>query len=106
MRRFVDRYVANHGADAAHLYVIPEYVLGRLKGEAMALSECRPNNHWLRDQATIVIGYVEAYAFFPEDEFPWGHVVEIISKMRRIIVRAEHLAAKAKADHHSVGQAA
>lgn len=91
MRRFLDRYLVGR-SDFVPLYAIPEYVLGRIKGEALALHASRPNNSWLRDQATIVIGYVEAYGFYRPDEYPWGHVVEILSKMRRIIARAERLA--------------
>lgn len=93
MQRFRERYVRN-SCDAGALYLCPAYVLERIKGEALALLASRPDSSWLRDQACVVVGYVEAFAFYQAGEFPWGHVTQRLSRMRRIIFRAEHLAKK------------
>lgn len=106
MRRFVDCYAHTSTAHRGRLYEMPEYVLGRIRGEALALSECRPDSRWLRDQATIILGYVEAFGFYADGEFPWGHVVAILSRMRTMIVSSERLAAKINEGHPSVRQAA
>lgn len=90
MTSFFQRYVRKSN-DAWVLNADPAYVLERLRGEAIALHAARPQNRWILDQACIVIGYVEAYHAYGENEFPWDHIVAKLCNIRRIIARAEHL---------------
>jgi hypothetical protein len=64
-----------------YLNRIPGYVLARMKGEALALHAALPES-WVSDQTSIVIGYIEAYDFYPEGEFPWGRVAYHLKRIR------------------------
>jgi hypothetical protein len=88
------RYFSQGRSHRTILNGISGYVLAQIKGEAMALHAARPENSWLADQACVVIGYVEAFQYYREGEFPWGHVAERLGRMRGVIARAEVLARK------------
>ncbi len=85
--QFRDLYLAGGG-----IWREPAYVLARVKGEALALSHSRPDSLWVQNQACVVLGYVELYGHYEEQEFPWGHVVEKLCGMRKMIQRGNHLA--------------
>jgi hypothetical protein len=81
------------------LLSIPAYQLARIRGEALAILECRPEARWLLNQCCVVVGYVEAFAYYDPGAFPWPYLVEKLRAMRRfvsdsLIVRAPRVQAK------------
>ncbi len=88
MERVTKYFSRDHWA-AGRLNKLPGYVLARIKGEAFALHAARPENSWMRDQACVVIGYVEAFEWYAPGEFPWDHVIGRLRRMRHVIARAE-----------------
>jgi hypothetical protein len=77
------------GYDSQYIRRFPAYVIAALRGEALALLAVRPESSWLRDQATIIVGYTEAFKYYGAGEFPTDYIVEKLKAMRRIIVQAE-----------------
>lgn len=105
------RYFSDGGAHQDTLDRIPDYVLGKIQGEALALLAVNPDNRWLLNQVCVIFGYIEAFTFYPDGEFPWGHVVGRLFRMRiaaaRTVVRVDVVAlpARRQASHNVITKA-
>lgn len=60
--------------DAERLAALLEQAEALIAGSRFAMK--------MRDQASIVRGYVELFATYEPGQFPWEHVEEIVARMR------------------------